>query len=120
MAQHDLDWLNRWARWSSKKIQENISDEAINTLQRVVDLLVDGPQHEKPVVRPNNFVDVVRKMREAYKVGSQKLGEAILEASELNERDQVDKAKEVYERFLRSCTAPFYRHIAEVHLRDLE
>ena len=116
---HVFDVLNRWARLPSNEIEEIVSDEAIKTLKQVVDLLVDGTEQKKPVVRSTNFVDVVAKMREAYKVGSRTLGEAILEASEYIERGEVDKAKVVYRRFLSSCTAPFYRRIAEKHLRDL-
>lgn len=116
---HDFDSLNLWATWADSEIDKIISKESITIMQRVVRLLADESESKKIVVNSETFVPLVREMRELYKVGSRSLGETILEASEYVDNQEVEKAKEVYERFLSSCVSKFYKDIVIYQLSKL-
>ncbi len=88
-------------------------------MQRVVHLLADESESEQIVVNNETFVRLVHEMRELYKIGSRSLGESILQASEYVDSQEVEKAKEVYRRFLSSCASKFYRDIAKNQLKRL-
>ena len=116
---HEFDSLNQWALWSDADIEEIVTDETIKILEKAVDLLVDDKIQKKPIIDRNNFVRVVREMRQVYKVGSRALGKTILEASEYVDRGELEKARDVYDRFVATCKVPFYRHVAENQSRRL-
>ncbi len=115
---NDLGQLKNWASWPDSEIEKAISDEAIEILQRAVYVLTD--EADTIIVDHGNFVKLVREMDERLSAGSRSLGKAIIEASELAENKEIDKAREVYLRFLASCGSRFYSNIAKAHLRDLE
>lgn len=116
---HEFDVLNRLANLPDAELQKAITEEAISVLQRVATLLGDENQKNMTVVNRNNFVPVVREMRRLYEIGSLRLGDAILEASDWLDKNQPAKAKEAYERFLSSCTSKFYRDIAKSQMEKL-
>jgi hypothetical protein len=115
----DFDLLKQWASWDDDEIKKVVSDDTIETLQRVVRLLADESIADSRVVTRDNFVATVREMRELYREGSWQLGEAIIEASDLADNRELAKAREVYERFLASCGSKFYRDIARNRLKKL-
>jgi hypothetical protein len=55
-------------------------------------------------------------MRELYRTGSRSIGETILKASVDLDSQDIEKAKEVYEHFLSSCTSKFYSDLAKRQL----
>jgi len=116
---HEFDVLNEWALLSDDELKGVVSDDSIAFLQGVVSLLSDEKKGNEISVSRNNFVSTVREMRRRYQTGSRLLGQAILEASDWLDKQQRGKAKEVYERFLLSCSSRFYREIAENQLKKL-
>lgn len=116
---HDFDLLDEWALRSDADIEKIISDDSIAALQRIVHLLGDEAQSSKIVVIRDNFVPLVREMRTLKHDGSRALGDAILEASDLLDQHEPAKAREVYERFLSSCSSKFYRDIARNRLKSI-
>jgi hypothetical protein len=116
---HEFDSLNQWASLPDAEIEKLVSDETIDVLQRVVELLSDESQPSNLVVDRGNFVVTVRKMRALYMEGSRLLGDAILEASDWMDKQEPAKAREAYERFLATCKLKFYRRIATNQLRNI-
>ena len=116
---HDFDLLNRWATLPDSEMEKAISKDSLAVMQRVVHLLADESESEKIVVDNDTFVRLVREMRELYETGSRSLGESILQASEYVDNQEIEKAKEVYHRFLSSCASKFYRDIAKSQLKKL-
>jgi len=117
---NDFDPLRMWASWSDFEIEEVISGETIEVLQRIVYELADRAEADTIVVDNSNFVQLVREMKDRLSSGSRSLGKAIIEASELAENKEIDKARDVFQRFIASCGSRFYQNIANAHLRDIE
>ena len=113
---HDFDVLDEWASWSDDDIEKIISDKTIAALQRMVEVLGDETKDSNVVVTKGNFVPMVRELRKLKHEGARALGEAILEASDWLDKQQPARAKMVYENFLSSCTAKFYRDIGRDQL----
>ncbi|TAL32240.1 MAG: hypothetical protein EPN97_10045 [Alphaproteobacteria bacterium] len=115
---HIFDLLKHWASLSDPEIKHLASAENISVLEEIVDLLGD------PLVQYNihddNFVKVVRDMRNLYTVGSRALGAAIIEASDWVDKGQTGKAIDIYKGFLESCASKFYRKIAQSQLNKLQ
>jgi hypothetical protein len=116
---HEFDELRLWDSWKDSDIEKVISDETIATMQRIVNLLDDETKTEKTKVTRYNFILLVREMHELCKNGSRGLGEAIIKASEYEDKKEFEKAKKVYEDFLSSCKSKFYRDIARGQIKKL-
>lgn len=116
---HDFDSLNQWATWQDSEIKRVVSADSIALMQRVVFLLADEKVQGELVVDGENFVELVKEMAQLYRAGSRMLGDAILQASDFLDRDDLDKAKDVYQSFLSSCPSRFYRNIAKNQLDAL-
>ena len=72
------------------------------------------------VVGKDNFARLVDEMRALYKQGSRQLGNAIIEASNLLEKNQYEEAKAIYQNFLSICPSLFYKDIAINELDRLD
>jgi hypothetical protein len=115
---HTFDHLKLWAALEDAKLQSLYSVENAQVLSEIVLLLGDGSERLADVTK-DNFVALVREMRERYRIGSQQLGEAILKASELRDAGKTTKARHVYLEFLQQCPSRFYRRIARHQLSRL-
>lgn len=114
---HVFDYLRLWDAWNNAEIEEIISDKTIATLQEAVHLLDDETKTDKRVITRDNFVSLVREMRELCGNGSKNLGEAIIKASEHADNQEYDEAIIIYKDFLSSCKSKFYRDIARGYIR---
>ena len=115
---HVFDHLKLWAALEDAKLQLLYSPESIRILSEIVRLLGDNSERLTDVIE-GNFVPLIRKMRERYRIGSRQLGEVILKASELRDAGQIAEARHVYLQFLRRCPSEFYAAIARVQLSQL-
>lgn len=78
------------------------------------------PEELSPITRKTSFVDFVHQMNELLKNGSKALGDTIIKAAELQSSGEIEAARNVYEDFSLKCSSPFFRAIAETHIKRLE
>ena len=117
--QHDFDRLRAWAALSDDELAKRIDADSVATMQRVMVMLgADSRRGGVPDDRAD-FVATVREMDRLCREGSRSLGEAIVEASAWGEKQDRERARAVYERFLADCRSKFHREIARYQLRKL-
>lgn len=115
---HDFDWLDLWASLPNTGPEKVVSDDTIAVLERVAQLLLGDETPSKVAVTQENFASIVRDMRKLKHEGARALGEAILEASDWLDKQQLAESRAVYEHFLSRCGSKFYTDIARNQLRN--
>jgi hypothetical protein len=109
--EHVFDYLDQWSSLSDDEIFALYSHTTSDIARRALKELGNA-EDQSIKVSKENFVSLIRRLREAKRIGSRALGEAIIEASELIERNHPGQAIEVYRKFLASCPSSFFRRIA--------
>src|SRR5262245_43161329 len=92
---HVFDRLKQWAALEDAKLRSLYSPQSAQILSEILLLLGNDSERLTPVVE-DNFLPLVRKMRERYRIGSRQLGDVILEASELRDAGQIAEARHAY------------------------
>ncbi len=117
--QHDFDRLRALAALDDDALAKRIDADSIAAMQRVMVMLgADRRASGFPVDRAD-FVATVREMDGLCREGSRSLGAAIVEASAWGDKQDSERARAVYERFLGDCRSKFHREIARYQLRKL-
>ena len=76
---HDFDLLDEWALLPDSQLASIASNESYATLKRLLHLLRDGSTSDQ-LITEDNFVPLVRELRQLKHEGSRSLGETILRA----------------------------------------
>jgi len=113
---NDFDLLDELSLKSDAEIQKLVSPDLLAALDRIEAQLRTHPNGN---VDNSNLGSRIRNLKALRRLGSNALGEAILEASELADHRQLLEARDVYTRFIANCDSPLYREIAEQQLKKL-
>lgn len=116
---HVFDRLNSWAALDDVELQLLYSEQNASLLREIVSLLGDEDEKNMPIDR-TTFVPMIRKMRQGYRDGSRLLGKAIIAGSDLQDRGNIEEARQVYKQFLLACPSEFYRRIARYQMEQLK
>ncbi len=114
----DFDQLDYWGSLSDNDLRQQFAETSRNALMRMLQELA-SEESRGVEVRPDNFVELVKQVRDLKRSGARSLGDAIIKAGKLIDEGLVEEARIVYQESLGACDSRFYRQIALDQLKSL-
>jgi DUSAM domain-containing protein len=122
-TEHPHDWDRVLDLFAQLKRGEDltISDDLNDLLRRIApELAISVEDAEAAILTPTGAATLVREMRRRIFVGSRRLGAALLEAFEHEEKGDKDSARKALEAVLSVEVVPLYRRTAQRELDKLD
>ena len=116
---HPFDHLNEWRQKSVDELVALGDEKNLVILQRVAELLHDATPESPLICTRENFAEITGKMIYLYINGSRALGNALLDAANELDNNNIGLAREIYCNFIEQCPSDFYRNIARSELKKL-
>lgn len=109
--------LVKWALLSRKELENYCNEENIEVVRLLVSELADENILPNQVT-PSSFADLVYKLNEYNRIGSLKLGDAIISAGMAADNGDIETAIKILEDFRKKSPSAFFRQIALNHIED--
>jgi hypothetical protein len=113
-----IDRLHKYAELNPTLLQEQCNDESIEFVR---DLVIACWQKSVPPERltPQEFADLIYKLREEEKEWSKKLGIMLLASEDSIHEGNKEVALEYFEYFFEHCPCTSLSNIAKIHKENL-
>lgn len=112
-----FDFLDEWALLGRKELENYCNEENIEIVRLLVSELADENMLPNQVT-PGSFADLVYKLREYKRIGSRKLGNAIISAGMAADNGAIKTAIKILEDFRKKCPSAFYSEIALTQIEN--
>jgi hypothetical protein len=103
--------LDELAELDQEDLKTRFNAENLKAFRMLFEELLD--ESFPKAVSPLKFADLTYRLRETKRTWSRKLGRAIIAAADSIEKDDLESAIDILEKFKRECPSPFYRENAQ-------
>lgn len=107
--------LDRIGDLDKQELEEHFTDDNIESIRILWKSLL-GDKILPKLTSPSKFAELVYELRKTKRTWGRKLGDAIILAYDMADKNGVETAIDVLKEFIKRCPSPFHREHAQNQL----